>query len=255
MGEISIKEHGKPLSKNGRRYKVNQLPIILRCYILALGRVPTQMEVRSDPKMPSLDTFFNVYPDWETAIRAAGFEMHWCSQEMREKLLNDLWRKYRELDYRLPGLLDIQDDPDMEKVCVYTQIFEDLRCAWIISGVWDDYRKRERKKIVTIIVNLRKKLGRTPTMRDAGMPRSRTINEFFGSYNEALKMAGLKPNHQEYTKQELIRQLKLKNREIGRIPTAADFNNDPGMASAQTFRKRFGTFENALKAAGLLAAS
>ena len=96
MGEISIKEQGKPLSKNGRRYKVNQLPIILRCYILALGRVPTQTEVRSDPKMPSLDTFFNVYPDWETAIRAARFEMHWCSQEMREKLLKKLMEWLKE---------------------------------------------------------------------------------------------------------------------------------------------------------------
>lgn len=235
----------------GASYGTKEMIVMLRNYILALGRIPSQSEVRNEPSLPADDTYLRFYHDWESVIEEAGFTMSWCSIQMRNKLINDLWYKYIELDFRPPTPQDIQNDPKMEKVFVYTRVFGDLSYAWKTSGIWEHYCQRQREKIAKIILDLYKELGRVPKIRDPGMPNSKVINRVFGSYAEALESIGLEPNYQFYTKEKLVQQLRRKFRELGRSPTAKEIDEAPEMASMQTFRRVFGSHRKALKAAKL----
>lgn len=240
-----------PRSRCIKRYKTKELRNLLRDYIITLGRVPTQAEVRNDLRMPSDETILNVYSTWEEAVMAAGFTMNWCKPELKKKLLLDLKQKYVEMGHRLPGPQDIQNDPRMEKVHVYIQVFGDFDCAREMAGIKTDYHKRQKQEIIATILRLQAELGRTPKIRDEGMPNSKLIGKIFGSYEEALAAAGLKPNRRYYSKKRLVKQLRKKAVKLGRSPRAMEIMADPTMASMQTFRKVFGSYEKALRAAKL----
>ena len=240
---------GLPPRRCAKRYQTKKIMRDLTSFILALGRVPSQTEVRENPRLPSDEIYLTLYADWETVILKAGFTPNWCSREMAKKLVGDMWRKYVELGYQLPAVHEIQMDPRMEKVFVYTQVFGDLKCAWEVSGVWKDYCERMQKEIVKTLLRLNDEFKRVPTVHDPGMPDDKLVCKVFGSYEKALLAAGLKPNHRYYTRQQLIKQLQQKYAELKRRPRTKEVDDDPNMASMQTFRKRFGSYEAALKAA------
>lgn len=245
----STEREGREMT--GKRYGTKELIILLRNYILALGRIPTQSEVRAEPSLPSDETYINLYHTWERVIGAAGFTMNWCTREKKKKMLLDMRRKYVELGYKLPGPLDIQNDPEMEKVHVYVRVFGDLEYAKAASGIWQDYHHRQEKEIIKTIQTLADELGRVPKMTDAGMPNSRLVCKIFGSYAEAFKAAGFLPNQQFYDRKQLISQLRAKFHELGRSPLTQEIEDDPKMASMQTFRRQFGSYTAALKSANL----
>ena len=97
-------------------------------------------------------------------------------------------------------------------------------------------------------------LGRTPMIKDLksdkSMPSAATYIDRFSSWNEALKAAGLSVNV-GYTNEELIGLLKAKAKSLGRTPTIKDVNSDKSMPHANTYTDRFGSWNQALKAAGL----
>ena len=246
-----LKLAGLPVKRCTRRYSTNELMAMLRSYILHLGRIPNQTEVRANPNLPSDETFLNLYPSWEELINALGFTMNWCTPEYRERLLAELRQKYIKLGYELPRPQDIQNDPKMEKVNVYVQIFGDLNYAYTAAGIRDDYYSRQRKEIADTIRSIYKETGRVPRVKDPGIPNDKFIRKVFGSYSEALKYAGIRPNHERYTKKKLVQQLRQKCAQIGYTPTMREINDDPNMASAQTYRRFFKSYDGALKAARL----
>ena len=241
-----------PKPKCTNRWSTKRIMVLLSSYILEIGRIPTQFEVRHNPNLPSDQVYLNIYPDWESVISSLGYPMSWCSTWMRKKLTDDLWHKYVELGYRLPNPQDVQTDPQMEKLHVYVRVFGDLKCAWRAAGIWDDYRKKNGVDIAKQILNLYEETGKVPKLRDPGMPNEHLILKVFGcSYPELLLCLGLKPTYQQYTKEQLIRQLQRKYQELGRSPTVQEITEDYNMASIQTFRRFFKTHAKALKAAKL----
>jgi len=85
-------------------------------------------------------------------------------------------------------------------------------------------------------------------------PSSKTYQRVFGSWNNAIKLAGLEVNHPKkirlYTDEELLKYLIQFYEENGRAPTEVDFiigdYPDP-----TTYKRRFGSWNNALKLVGL----
>ena len=240
-----------PMPPCTKRYSINGLKKKLHNYILMLGRAPTQAEVHNDPRMPSDETYLNIYPTWEDAILATGFTTNWCSPKLKKKLILDLRKKYVDLGYKSPGPLDIQKDSEMAKVRVYVQVFGDLECAKRVAGVQDDYIRRQRKEIIETLRLLHDKLGRVPMVRDSGMPNNKLIKKVFGSYENALIAAGMEPHRRYYSRRQLIEQLQRKAAKLGRSPKVSEITADTEMASIQTFRKEFGNYAKALKAAKL----
>ncbi len=231
------------------RYSTKQLRKILFDYIISLGRIPTQHEVRMNPNLPSDETFLFCYDSWEDLIISLGFTMSWCTPALRQRMLDDLWTKYIELGYKIPSVLDIQNSQTMEKVWVYKQIFGELRFAYSASGILDDYRTREKKNIAKTILQLSRELGRVPKIKDKGMPNEKVIYKVFGTYENALLYVGMQPNYRYYSRERLIYELRNKYRELGRPPLLKEVDNDPGMASAQTYRRVFKNYRGALRAA------
>ena len=118
----------------------------------------------------------------------------------------------------------------------------------------------ERDEIINALKKHAKIIGRTPTKRsiceDVSMPSFESIVQTFGSFNKALIASGFTPNYQDrremlYSKEEILELLKLKAEEIGNTPTHDSVNNDPQMPNAYNIAKVFGSFNEALKQAGL----
>ncbi|WP_395894883.1 homing endonuclease associated repeat-containing protein (plasmid) [Bacillus safensis subsp. safensis] len=107
-------------------------------------------------------------------------------------------------------------------------------------------RKYTETELIELLVKKAAELGRSPSSKE--MPQRLAILRCFGSHNKALEIAGLSPHesyYQKYTKDELIRILQNKAEELGRSPK---FKEVP---QRQSIVNHFGSFNNALRTAGL----
>lgn len=101
--------------------------------------------------------------------------------------------------------------------------------------------------------------GRSPTIRDfinnPEYPSSKTYKNHFGSWNSAIKMAGLDTNYgkrgQLYTNRQLLEYLKKFYEDNGRVPFHYDFNNNPKYPSFNTYIDHFGSWNSAIEKVGL----
>jgi len=100
--------------------------------------------------------------------------------------------------------------------------------------------------------------GRTPLYIDfsKGTPNAATYSKYFGSWDNALKEAGLleikSPKRQPkvYSDEELLDKLKDYCIKYGKTKPRLDTNNDECHSNA-TYISRFGSMENALKLIGM----
>ena len=97
-------------------------------------------------------------------------------------------------------------------------------------------------------------LGRQPTLaeyRERGPHGTTTLFERFGSWRGAVAVAGFDPCDptSEMTVADLVAELRRLGTQKGRRPTAAEMDAEGAYAVA-TYRRRFGTWSNALEAAG-----
>jgi hypothetical protein len=137
-----------------------------------------------------------------------------------------------------------------------------------------DYHQSKKytdEELLNELIRFEKEYGRSPTEADfrnnPEYPSYVTFQRRFGSWDNALKMAGLDTNpyrhHQvelniperepqkNYTDEELLNELIRFEKEYGRPPTEADFRKNPEYPSYITCKRRFGSWIDALKLAGL----
>ena len=99
------------------------------------------------------------------------------------------------------------------------------------------------------------RLGRSPTMREfADDPEAplhpQTVVERFGTWNAAKRHAGLVPRRFA-SDEELLSQLRILGDRLGRTPTGRDLDRRRReLPSTSLYWYRFGSFSNALRAAG-----
>jgi hypothetical protein len=117
---------------------------------------------------------------------------------------------------------------------------------------------RRRYSDDEILAELRacaERLGRSPTMREFAADRRtrlhpQTVVGHFGSWNRAKRLAGLTPRRFA-TRDELLDQLRALGKELGRTPTGGDLDRRrAAMPSKSLYWHAFGSFTNALRAAG-----
>jgi hypothetical protein len=98
------------------------------------------------------------------------------------------------------------------------------------------------------------KYGEVPMKRDfdhhPDYPGSNVYHTRFGSWNNAIEMAGLNIRG-KYTDNELFDILRQFYKENGKVPMQSDFTNNSKCPSYALYRKRFGSWNWALLLAGL----
>jgi hypothetical protein len=110
-------------------------------------------------------------------------------------------------------------------------------------------------QILDELAGCAKRLGRSPTMREFSRdPRVRmhpqTVVARFGTWNAGKRRAGLIPRRFA-TKDELLAQLRELGDELGRTPTGRDLDERRERCPSKSlYWHRFGSFTNALRAAG-----
>ena len=117
-------------------------------------------------------------------------------------------------------------------------------------------KKYTQEQLIQNLKHLSREIGRTPRVEDfqkqVGYPSFKTYFQRFGSWNNALKLAGLRINvRKDYTKEELIGMLRNKANEVGRSPMIKDLESDKNMPDRDTYERHFGSFNKSLEAAGL----
>ncbi len=95
-------------------------------------------------------------------------------------------------------------------------------------------------------------LGRSPTAaeyRELGAYPTSTLIHRFGSFNAAIKAAGLVPREKTVTDADIIADLRRVYERIGHPPTCAEYR-EHGKVSIQTIFRRFGNYLELLRKAG-----
>lgn len=121
-----------------------------------------------------------------------------------------------------------------------------------ISKFWGDYNNSD-EMIIDFLINLSHELNRTPTSKectDRGL-HVNNIRYHFGTYNSALRKAGLTPiiEHTKPTKEEIINEIINISKSVSKH-VVREYKNKGGRY--HWYLHYFGTFENALKSCGIL---
>lgn len=106
------------------------------------------------------------------------------------------------------------------------------------------------------IKTLAKELGRAPSPKEY---RSRyngnggysVVTRHFGTWKNAMRMAGLKPAGIEYTREYLLELLRNFYKQYGRTPMTSDFRSNPELPSDSPYRRMFGHMNMARLEAGI----
>ncbi|SFR97261.1 hypothetical protein SAMN05216559_1819 [Halomicrobium zhouii] len=110
-----------------------------------------------------------------------------------------------------------------------------------------------KEQLLTELKRVAEDLGKTPTREEFDACSRYSAGTYYGQFkgwNEALKTVGLEPNrHCNVDKEELIQELNRLNDTLGHAPTITDAAKE-GRYGTATFERTFGSWNNALKAAG-----
>jgi len=117
-------------------------------------------------------------------------------------------------------------------------------------------KKFDDKFLLDELKRFKRENGRVPKQRDFckknGYISSRTYCDYFGSWNNALSLAGLTLNRfVGYTDDQLLSELQRFVDENDRVPFHDDFINNPDYPSAPTYVTHFGSWNQALQKANL----
>ncbi len=122
----------------------------------------------------------------------------------------------------------------------------------------DSKNRYSNEELLNIMRTFREEKGRNPTTDDfihnPKYPSFTTYQSHFGSWKDALIKAGLDITEKRrpiYTHEELMNYLHDYHKKNGKVPTKADFYNNPDYPSYGPYIFRYGSWSNALKEAKL----
>ena len=189
-------------------------------------------------------------------MSAQGSPLRRVAKYSREELVNQLLTLTSDLG-RVPTMADLDKDSAKPSSGPFVREFGSWRNALKEAGLRTSYTGRYTDdQLLKAIKNLYKELGRVPTSlemeRAQRYPSSGAFKRAFGSFNAAVRAAGLKAARaRHYTDQELLELLRILAQKMNRIPRQNDMNAEIGFPGATVYCKRFGSWGNALACARL----
>lgn len=197
-----------------------------------------------------------LFGSWVKAKEAAGFSSL-TNTKTDAELLYDLKRLYLQLG-KPPSNRDIRSCDFISNYATYTKRFGSIDNARALAGITNFNRRVFTGDALEGLAALGKELGRAPTHTECNKssltPSVATLTRKYGSYKKALSVAGL-----EYrvNKEALLDRLKELAKNLSRTPTYDDLldwnrkNPDNKIFGGSTYERHFGSWVNALEAAGL----
>ncbi len=175
-----------------------------------------------------------------------------------EELLGYLRQFYKE-NGRVPKKLDFNNNPKYPNYSTYFKYFGSWNKSIELTGLWDerDLSRYTNEELLGYLRQFYKENGRVPIVADFDnnpkCPGPKIYWTRFGSWDNALDIIGLldKRKRETYTNEELLGYLRQFYKENGRTPEINDFNNNDRYPSDVPYKKRFGSWNNAIKTAGL----
>ena len=251
------------LEPNVNRNKLSNDVLIenLKEFALGLGHTPTQKEMREKGPHAS-STYVSRFGTWNEAVQEAGLEPNIQGSKPSDQDLIDELERVAAVLGRIPTQEEFEQESELSTSTYYTH-FDTWKAAInkgnleekydLLSGfdISSEDLLDEIKRFVSV-------LGRAPTiaeMNELGAYSERTYRRRFGSWSRSLERAGVEESERErdktqITEQELIAALQALANELGRSPSFEDMRNS-GKYGAATYLYRFGSWNQALRAAGL----
>lgn len=173
--------------------------------------------------------------------------------EIRADLVSELQTLADRLE-RTPGKREMNQDG---RYCAktYQDMFDSWNEALNQAGLKINATYNiDNSDLIDELQRLADELGQTPTKRDMkqqGAYSERPYHNKFGSWNKAVRAAGLEICiESNIAKSDLIDELQRLADELGRTPTSHDMNQE-GAYSERPYHDKFGSWNRAVRAAGL----
>jgi len=169
----------------------------LKIFAEELGKTPTQNDMNDEgPWSPT--TYVKYFESWNGALKEAGLDVNQEKGVSKEQLIKDLQQFAEKVDG--PPTQEKMEEFGQRYANIYHRHFGSWNNALEEAGL-DINKKIEcvksKRQLIEDLQQFAEELGRTPTkgdMNDDGPWDSTTYQRNFGSWNEALKEAGLKIN-------------------------------------------------------------
>jgi len=238
------------------KYSKEKLIKKLQDFARELGKTPTIKDLKKKKGVPSYIAFYTKFGSWNNALREADLNLNFKYRFYSQKELLNFLIKFKNKNRRSPKIDDFQNNVSLPAPMTYFKAFGSWNNALREAGLEINIRKDyTNKELINILKNLSKELGRSPMMKDLiprkDLPESTIFKDRFGSWNNALIVAGLKVQYhfRKWAKEELMYWLRKKYEELGQTPGIRDFDKDQEAPGKNTVRKLFGNWTNALREA------
>jgi hypothetical protein len=219
---------------------------------------------REYPRWPAASSVQATFGSWRAAVRAAGLTAQRADPWTRQDVIQALRDSAARLG-RSPTVADTRTQQALPSEPSVRRLFATwnaaLRAARLpVTRV--SPRRWEAQSIIQALRALADTLGRAPTYAElersdrARYPSPQTVAKHFGSWQAGLSAAGLAPAGRaaRWDRQAVIAALRRFERERGRAPQARDLagvHDRERWPAPQTVARRFGSWSNGLRAAGL----
>ncbi|MBS3155113.1 hypothetical protein J4404_01300 [Candidatus Woesearchaeota archaeon] len=240
-----------------KRYSKKELLQIIQNYSRDLKRTPMMRDITHNKNFPSINRFLKSFGTWNNLLKKAGLEINYINKYSEVELIRILKQVFKQLG-RTPKIQDFLENKNLPSPKTYFIHFKKWNNALKIAGLKVNVRKDfTERELLDLLRKKAKKLRRSPKMddmnSDKNMPSAATYQAYFGSFNKALTVAGLKIKYQfrKWNKEEIIFHLRQKYDELGEPPGIRDFDKDPKTPSKGIVRKLYGNWTNALREADI----
>lgn len=229
-----------------------------------IGRVPTTVDMEEHGNHDAAK-YSQRFDGWRNAVEQAGYEPVNPRKIPKEELLSDLQRvealvadNEGEESVYLTG--DKYDEFGAYDSNTYMRRFGSWLDALEAANIPSTPRRDrgydyDDDELLNEIQRLADECGRAPTaseMNEQGAFNTTTYASRFGSWGEAVELAGYEPNkpHQSIPRDELISELQRVADVVGHAPTISDMK-ERGAHSKTAYYNAFGSWGEAKAAAGL----
>jgi len=216
-----------------------------------LERTPKSDEMDSQGNF-SCSVYTTRFGRWNQALERAGLEPNRHSDVSNKNLIEELHRLSKEHGHS-PRVKD--NEAGKYGTTLYKSRFGSWNEALEAADLPLNHDVTiSSDRLIRSIQSVAQRLNRSPTRKEYTEHSSfygSTCEQRFGSWNDALLKAGLKPNHLiDIPKADLLDDLLELSERLGCVPTQHDIDKSD-YHSANVYCSRFGSWNEALQRAGL----